>query len=161
MLRSVLCWLFVFSVAMATVTEAKVNNWYFGGLSPGIFLDGKAKPVGHVFIGAEGVVWRCLGFSADVGYLAHVQSLGNGAGVLSVGGLFFPVQTAKRSVFISSGYTLGFQGGAGQGQRANFLHTGLGTRLGTHVRLEVRNYVNFDGADPNTYIWAFRVGWIF
>lgn len=159
MLRFMCCWMVLLTVSLATVAEADTENWYFSGVSPGIVLKGKGEPAGHVFIGAEGVLWQFFGYSADMGYVAHVRALEHGAGVLSGGGLLFPIRTQSVAVFITSGYTFGFKGGSAE--RANFLHTGLGTRLGTRVRLEVRNYVNFNGSNPNTHIWAFRVGLIF
>jgi len=156
MWRFVCYWIAVLTVGMTTVADAE--KWYFAGLSPGIVLEGKVEAAGHGFVGVDGVLWRFLGYGADVGYLAPWKALQHGVGVLSVGGLVFPVRRQNYGVFLSSGYTLGFRG---YGQRANFLHTGLGMRLGARVRLELRNYVNFDGSDPNTYIWSFRLGVVF
>jgi len=156
MLRYVWCWIVVFMVGMPMVVDA--DRWYFSGLSPGIVLEGDVAAGGHVFVGAEGFLWRFLGYSADVGYLAPWKAPKHGVGVLSVGGLVFPMSGRNQALFLISGYTLGFRG---YGQRANFLHTGLGTHVRSLVRLELRNYVNFDGADPNTYVWALRLGVVF
>lgn len=156
MLRILWCGIAALIVSMTTVADA--DRWYFAGLSPGIMVEGEVEAGGHAFVGTEGIVWRFLGYSADVGYLAPWKSPRYGAGVLSVGGSVFPVRTHTYALFLASGYTLGFRG---YGERANFLHTGLGTRVGEYVRLELRNYVNFDGADPNTYVWTLRLGVVF
>ncbi|MGA1197623.1 MAG: hypothetical protein ACO36I_14120 [Candidatus Latescibacterota bacterium] len=154
MLRFVCCWIAIVTLGMTM--DADAERWYFSGLTPGIVLEGEMEAAGHVFVGVEGILWRFLGYSADVGYLAPWKAPRHGAGVLSVGGLIFPVKNRRNALFISSGYTLGKQS-----QQANFLHTGLGTRLGKRVRVEMRHYVNFDGSDPNTHVWALRLGIVF
>lgn len=136
--------------------KEKKERWYFVGLSPVVILDGKTEPAGHFFAGMEGDIWRFAGYSLDVGYAAGWEALDYGYGVMSAGALVSPIHYKSSALFFSVGYTFGFRG-----QHANFLHTGLGMRIKERIRLEVRDYVNFDGRDPNTHIWAFRLGLVF
>jgi len=136
--------------------KEKKERWYFVGMSPVVILDGKTEPAAHFFAGMEGNIWHAAGYTLDVGYAAGWEALDYGYGVLSVGGMLAPLRYKHHTVFASMGYTFGFRG-----QHANFLHVGLGMRIKERIRLEVRDYVNFNGSNPNTHIWGFRLGLIF
>lgn len=136
--------------------DARPKDWFLVGMAPGLVVDGDGEAAWHAFVGYERMIWDRLGVGADAGYVAGWASPGYGYGVFSVGGFLYPLGHRENTFFVSSGYTLGWRS-----QKANFLHTGLGVQVRSRWRFEVRDYVNFDGADPNTHIWSFRLGVMF
>jgi hypothetical protein len=106
--------------------------------------------------GGEGLVYKGLGFGAEVGYLAPFRGAGNGFGILSTDASYhFDRGSSKLVPFVTGGYSLAFRGGAASsgGNFGGGVQYWMKDHLG--LRLEFRDHV-FSSDSPHEY--QFRVG---
>lgn len=111
----------------------------------------------HLGAGGEVCLWKGLGVGAEIGYLSPMRSLGDGAGVLSVNGLydFGRTRQLRLSPFVTGGYSLAFGGGVANAVNVGGgLHLWLGRRAG--LRFELRDH--FVPTYSRVHVWEARVG---
>ena len=132
------------------------------------------KGSGHVFIapgatsgdgvtatlhfggGGDVLVYKGLAAGAELGYLAPVQSLGDGFGIFSANLSYYFAGRQRRLVpFVTGGYSLAFRSGTASG--GNF-GGGVEYWLRDHVglRFEFRDHV-FSSDSPHFYGFRFGV----
>jgi len=110
----------------------------------------------HFGIGGDVLVYKGLAPGAEIGYLAPVQSLGDGFGIFSANLSYYFARRQRRLVpFVTGGYSLAFRSGTASG--GNF-GGGVEYWLRDHVglRFEFRDHV-FSSDSPHFYGFRFGV----
>ncbi len=127
-------------------------------VAPGaaVSSDGSAGAL-HFGGGGEAMLVKGVGIGCEIGYLAPMQYLEQGIGVLSINGLyaFRTSRLARVSPFVTGGYSLLFRDG--HLNAVNFgvgMHYWFSRRVG--LRLEVRDHVS--PAYFNDHLLQARVG---
>jgi hypothetical protein len=129
-------------------------------VAPGaIVSEGSSSGLLHFGGGAEGRLYKGLGFAAEIGYLAPFRELNQGVGVFSLDGIYrFHKSKSKIEPFLAGGYSVFFRRGTAHG--AN-LGGGIDywflKKLG--LRLEFRDY--FQMNYPGDHLIQGRVGFAF
>ena len=136
------------SMLLAGVAFAQDNGsgYAYGFGSLGAFSDGGV--VTHVGGGFERMLGRNFGVGAALGYMAAVQDMSEGIGLLDVNGsYYFTGDQARWIPFVTGGYTLGFREGA-----ENLFNVGGGINYWWNkragMRVEFRDHIypgNYDG----------------
>src|SRR6266542_105480 len=120
------------------------------GASTGDFSRGYFQ----VGAGGERLAVKGFGLGAEVGYLAPLESGGNGLGLFSSDASYHFNRSSKLVPFVNGGYSAVFRNGASHG--ANFgggVHYWMKDHVG--LRLEFRDHV-FSSDSP--FLFQFRVG---
>ena len=129
---------------LAQTSGNSARGWgYFVGGAGATAGNGSSAATLQVAGGGEGLVYRGLGFGAEVGYLAPFEAAGDGFGILSVNPSyhFRNASASGRFVpFVTGGFSLGFRNGTAGG--GNF-GSGVQYWMKDHVglRLEFRDHI--------------------
>ena len=140
------------SSVSAQVPYPKGSGYVF--IAPGAISS--ATPTLHFGGGGDVLVYEGLAVGAEVGYLAPVESLGDGFGVFSANLSYYFARRQRRLVpFVTGGYSLAFRSGTASG--GNF-GGGVEYWLRDHVglRFEFRDHV-FSSDSPHFYGFRFGV----
>jgi len=144
------------SVTAQVSREHKASGYVF--IAPGAASgNGATTATLHFGGGADVLVYQGLAAGAEIGYLAPVDSLGDGFGVFSAD-LSYHFSRRQRLVpFVTGGYSLAFRSGTANG--GNF---GGGVdywlRESVGLRFEFRDHVF---SNDSTHFFGFRFGLAF
>jgi hypothetical protein len=143
----------VAAAAHAQDTNRSTGQGYFFAAPGGA----QGTPSLHIGAGGEALLYKGLGFGAEIGYFTPFEDFGAGFGIASVNGAYHFVQSGKKVVpFVTGGYSLAFREGVG-----NLFNVGGGVnywmREGLGLRVEFRDHI-FNARRNAEHFWGVRVG---
>jgi len=145
-------------VALAQSSSNSARGWgYFVGGVGATAGNGSSTATFQVAGGGEGLVYKGLGFGAEVGYLAPFRGAGEGFGILSVNPAYHfrsASSSGKVVPFVTGGFSLGFRNGTVGG--GNF-GGGVQYWMKDHVALRVEFRDHIFSSDTQ-HFFQFRVG---
>jgi len=150
-----------FALAQEAKREHKGQGYVFVAPGGTAGCGGSTVALLHFGGGGEALLYKGLGVGAELGFLAPMQYLGDGIGILSVNGSYHFLNasaTRKMIPFVTGGYSLAFRSGAANGVNlGGGINYWLGERLG--LRVEFRTHST--AGNFSCQMWQARFGLAF